>query len=354
MDKIIEDIESGIKDRCTPSTAFGITDGKKITLGAVGSMTYSHPENKVNNETLYDIASLSKVVVTVTLISKLVDRGVIKLSDPAQKYLPGFKFSDVSVGNLLTHTSGLPADFTGKEILPREVALERLYNTDKEYETGTRVLYSDLGYMLLGEMIEKIFNNSLDAVARKEIFVPLNMVSTCYCPRNKETCVATEITEERGLIQGIVHDEKACSLGGVAGHAGVFTNAKDLSNFVSMILNDGMFNGQSFLSKEIIDAWFKPTVHEEREKVDRWRSWCWITGKNHLVSEKDLKNTISFNGFTGPSILVDRDKGIGIVFLASRIHPTRDNMRFYPFRRKINDGLYDELDKDKQFIEAER
>ena len=354
MKKIIESMERGIIDHCTPNVAFGIIDRNNITTGAVGQMTYSNPEDKVTDETLYDIASLSKVVVTVTLVSKLLDKGIIKLSDPVQKYLPRFRFTDVSVGQLLTHTSGLPADFTGKEILPRKVVLEKLYNANKEYETGTRVVYSDLGYMFLGEIMETIYNKSLDEVARKEIFEPLNMTSTCYCPSDKDICVPTEVTEARGFIQGVVHDEKACSLGGVAGHAGVFTNAKDLSNFVSMILNDGMFNGKRFLSKAIIDVWFTPIIHEKREKVDRWRSWCWITGKNNLVSEKDLKNTISFNGFTGPSIFIDREKAIGIVLLDSRIHPTRDNAKFYPFRRKINDELYDELNRNILYEDTER
>ena len=349
MKEIIENLKSGIDDHCTPSVSYGIINGNKIKIGAVGSMTYENPEENVTEDTLYDIASLSKLVVTVTLISKLVENGAIKLKDPVQKHLPGFKYSDVTIAHLLTHTSGLPADYESKEIIPRYTLLAKLYDTDKIYETETDVIYSDLGYMLLGELIEKKYNESLDRVAQKEIFEPLRMTSTCYCPTNKENCAPTEITEARGLVRGIVHDEKACSLGGVAGHAGVFTTAKDLSNFVSMILHDGMFDGKRFLSKEIIDAWFKPTIHEKRDAIDRWRSWCWITGNNREVSNKELNNTISFSGFTGPSIIIDRDKKYGIVLLDSRVYPTRDNKRFFPFRRKINDEIYDELDKENQY-----
>ncbi len=354
MKILIDSIEKGIKEKCTPSVAYGIIDEDKISTGAVGSMTYDNLDNKVTADTLYDIASLSKVVVTVPLVSLLIERGEVKLSDSINKYLPRFKYEDVTIENLLTHTSGLPADFNDKNIIPRKVALDKVYNSNKECETGTKVIYSDLGYILLGEMISSIYHDDLDNIAREEIFKPLNMNSTCFCPANKEECAPTEVTPVRGLVQGIVHDEKACSLGGVAGHAGVFTNAKDLSNFVSMILNDGMFNRKRFLSKEIIDEWFKPMVHESHDDVDRYRSWCWITGKNNVLSSKDMKNTISFSGFTGPSIVIDHDKKLGIVLLDSRIHPSRNNPKFKAFRRSLNDGIYEELYKDVSFDYSDR
>ena len=346
MDFLEENIKQGIAEQATPGVAYSVITGDQVVTGAVGSKTYANPEDKVTAQSLYDIASLTKVLVVVTLVSKLIDRGVIKPNDPLKKYLPRFKYDDVTINSLLCHMSGLPADLVGKEIVSRDEILDQVYAAEKEYETGTKIVYSDLGFILLGEMISQIYGKPLNEVAEEEIFKPLKMTSTGYLPTDKKSCVPTEQTESRGLVCGVVHDEKACSLGGVAGNAGVFTNAHDLTNFVSMVLNNGVFEGKQFLSKEIIDLWFEPMVREQNERTDRLRSWCWIVGYNRLVSEKN-RNMISFNGFTGPSISIDREKGLGIVLLANRVHPTRDNTKYTAVRKTLTDSIYRELKLDE-------
>ena len=244
---INEEVNNGV----FPGMAYSVISGDRVEHGAVGYKELVPSKVQIEEDALYDIASLSKVVSVVTIISKLIDQKKVDLNDKVNKYLSDFKYDDVTILNLLTHTSGLPADLEGKEIIPREEVLRQIYASEKEYETGTKVIYSDLGYILLGEIISKVYQKPLDEVAKEEVFEPLNMNSTCYNPKDKDACAPTEITEARGIIKGIVHDEKACSLGGSAGNAGVFTNTKDLSNYVSMILNDGMFEGKRFLSKEI-------------------------------------------------------------------------------------------------------
>lgn len=346
MEMLEENIKKGIEQMATPGVAYGVVEGDKITTGGVGSKTYSNPEDKVTEDTIYDIASLTKVVVVVPIISKLIDRGIIKTTDSLKKYLPRFKYDDVTIMDLMSHTSGLPADLEGKDIIPREEVLNRVYASEKEYETGTKIVYSDLGYILLGEMISAIYGKPLDQVAKEEVFEPLNMTSTCYRPSDKSVCVPTEQTKDGSFIQGDVHDEKARSMDGVAGNAGVFTTAKDLSNFASMILNDGVFNGKQFVSKAIIDSWFEPTYHEVSESNDRWRSWCWIVGYNRLVSNKTREGMISFNGYTGPSISIDRNNNIAIVLLSNRVHPTRENTKYTAVRRELTDGIYEELGLD--------
>ncbi len=339
-----ERLINAVKNNIIPGMNYGIISNEEI-IGSIGYKKLFPDKEEISIDTLYDIASLTKVVVTVPLICKLIDEKKLSFMDNVKTYLNNFKYDDVTIYHLLTHTSGLPADLNSKEIISKKELLDKTYGMEKIYETGKEVIYSDLGYILLGEIIEKIYNKSLDVVAKEELFIPLEMHSTTYNPTNKEKCAPTEFTQERGLIQGIVHDEKACSLGGVAGHAGVFSTVKDLMNFVKMILNDGVYNNKQILSKNMIDLWFKDIVFEIIN--ERTRSLCWITGVNDLVINEGL-NIISFNGFTGPSISIDRDKKLGIVLMTNRIHPTRDNRKIPTERPLITNCIYNCLAKNKE------
>lgn len=329
-----------VNQNAFPGMTYSIVSNGEVKIGCAGFKQLVPQKKEVAEDTLYDIASLTKVVVVVTIISKLIDRNIINLNDKVQKYLPNFKYGDITVYHLLTHTSGLPADLNSKEIVSRTELLKQVYNLEKQYETGTQVIYSDIGYILLGELIANIYNKPLDVVALEEVFTPLNMLSTGYRPTEKSKCAPTEVTAERGVIQGIVHDEKACSLDGVAGAAGVFTNAIDLSNFLLMVLNDGVYEGKQFLSKKIIDLWFEPLVYEKQN--DRYRSLCWIVGKNKLVINQG-ENIISFTGFTGPSLSIDRERKIGIALLTNRVHPSRDNRLVAQIRPLITEHIYEIL-----------
>ena len=334
--KIIEEVNNGVIPGMTYSV---IKDGNTYT-GSAGYKGLVPQKENIAEDTLYDLASLTKVLVTVTLVSKLYAQGRIGLGDKLSKYLDRFKYDDITIFDLLTHTSGLPADLPVLSITTRDDILNQVYATDKGYVTGKKVVYSDLGYILLGEMISKIYGKPLEEVAKEEIFDPLEMTSTCFNPIDKESCAPTEVTEGRGVIKGVVHDEKAFSLGGAAGNAGVFSNAKDLSNFLRMVLNDGVYNGKEFLPKEIIDLWFLPVVYEN--DASRMRSLCWIVGNNDLVV-KGQQNVISFNGFTGPSLMIDRENKLGIALLTNRVHPTRDNRQISRERPIITDEVYMEL-----------
>lgn len=339
MSFIDEKIKKEIEEGVIPGMNYGIVFDKPI-MGSVGYKQLVPNKEFTSIATLYDIASLTKVVVTVPLICKMIANKKINFNDKVRKYLSRFKYDDVTIYNLLTHTSGLPADLDDKKIVSKQNILDNVYSKDKIYETGKNVVYSDLGYILLGEIIEQVYDKPLDIVANEEIFLPLEMYNTSYNPLDAEKCAATEVVEERGVVKGIVHDEKACSMNGVAGHAGVFSNVRDLMNFVKMILNDGLYNDKQFLPKEFIDLWFEPIVYDK--KSDWERSFSWIVGNNDIVIEEG-KNIISFNGFTGPSISIDRDKSIGIVLMTNRIHPTRTNRKLSSERPLISKEIYDRL-----------
>lgn len=329
------DVENGV----FPGMNYEIVSNEDI-MGSVGYKQLVPYKEKLDIDTLYDVASLTKVIVTVPLICKLIcDKGM-RFDDKVKKYLPRFKHYDVTIYHLLSHTSGLPADLDSKKITTKHVILDEVYSKDKIYETGKEVVYSDLGYILLGEIIEKVYNKPLDIVASEEIFTPLQMYNTSYKPTNIQDCAPTEIVNGKEPINGFVHDEKACSMNGVAGHAGVFSNVPDLMKFVKMILNNGVYNNKQFLSKDMIDLWFRPMVYEKQN--ERTRSLCWITGVNDIVN-REGENVISFSGFTGPSLSIDRDRKLGIVLMTNRVHPTRDNKKLTAERPLISKEIYDSL-----------
>ena len=339
IDNLNSRLEKEINKGIVPGFSYGIIADKDYVSG-IGFKQLVPNKEVLTPDSLYDVASLTKVVVIVTLICKLVDKKIISFNDNIKKYLPNFKYDDITIFHLLTHTSGLPSDLGTREIMSKKKIINLIYSKEKINEPGKQVLYSDLGYMLLGFMIEKIYSKKLNVVAQEEIFIPLEMNNTTYNPMNKDICVPTELTEERGLVKGVVHDEKAYSLGGIAGHAGVFSTVKDLMNFARMILNQGVYNDKVFLSKEMIDLWFKNIVYDKKCK---WkRSFCWIVGKNDIIIEEGM-NIISFNGFTGPSISIDRDKNIAIILMTNRIHPTRDNRKILKVRSLISNYIYQKI-----------
>lgn len=339
MDNFDERLKIDVANGVFPGMNYGIVSDEDI-MGSVGYKQLVPYKEKLDINTLYDLASLTTVIVTVPLICKLVCNKKISFNDKVQKYLPQFKYNDVTIYHLLSHTSGLPADLDSKQIMTEQAILDDVYSKDKVYETGKDVVYSDLGYILLGEIIEKVYNQPLDVVASEEIFAPLQMYDTCYKPFDIQRCAPTEKTGYKDPIKGFVHDEKACSMNGVAGHAGVFSTVSDLMKFVKMILNNGAYNNEQFLPKDIIDLWFKPIVYERQN--ERMRSFCWVTGKNDIVN-KEGENVISFSGFTGPSLSIDRDKKLGIVLMTNRIHPTRDNKKLTAERPLISKEIYDSL-----------
>ena len=336
-------INDEVQNKVIPGMTYAIVKDNKIDVGSSGYKELVPAVEQIEDDTIYDIASLTKVIVTVPLICKLIDIGKLNFNDQVKNYLPNFKYEDVTIYHLLTHTSGLPADLNSKQIISKEKMMNKIYSMNKEYETGTKVVYSDLGYILLGEIIEQIYDNSLDVIAKNELFIPLEMFNTCYNPKDKNRCAPTEVTEERGILRGKVHDEKAYSLGGIAGHAGVFSTASDLGNYVSMILNNGIFNGKKILSKKMIDMFFKPLVYDEKCKWNR--SFCFIVGNNDIVVEEG-ENVISFNGFTGPSISIDKDNNLGIVLMTNRVHPNRENKLLSKERPIISDEIYKKIIKN--------
>lgn len=280
-------------------------------------------------DTLFDLASLTKVVVTTTAIMMLVDRGEVELDSPAVAYLPGFKSNgkdEVTVLQLLSHTSGLPAT---KGLYRRHrgrVAFKKaIFDLELDSVPGQERVYSDLGFMVLGWMIEEVSGKRLDRFAKEEIFEPLGMENTFYRPGIKERrrTAATEVCKWRKkLSQGEVHDENAAALGGVAGHAGLFSTAYDLARFAQMILDNGTLEETRILSEKAINTML------ERQPIPG----CHIQALGWWYQREDGEPTLflpsehSFGhpGFTGTSIWIDPEYEAAVILLGNAIHPHRE------------------------------
>ncbi|HEX9945327.1 MAG TPA: serine hydrolase domain-containing protein, partial [Thermoanaerobaculia bacterium] len=247
----------------------GAYPGGVLAVGHQGALVHLHPFGRlsygadappVTAGTLYDLASLTKVVATTTMAMILADEGRLELDQPVQKFLPGFQGPGkeaVTVRHLLTHSSGLDAVAPlYKELRGRAAFRERIEAMDLVYRPGSRSTYSDLGIILLGEILERVAGQPLEAFVRERVFEPLGMHDTMFRPpaELRPRIAPTEHDPWRGrLVQGEVHDENAFAMGGVAPHAGLFSTAGDLARFAQMLLNGGILEGRRIVSREIVE-----------------------------------------------------------------------------------------------------
>lgn len=338
-------IEKAINEGTMPGANYClITNGKKY-INSLGKKALFPKEEENNLETIYDMASLSKVVVTTTAVMMLLEQGKLRLNDIVKKYVPNFRFSQITIWDLMTHTAGLPADVPGPLYDNEADLMKHLLNPDLTYSKNTKIVYSDIGYMLLGFVVEAVSGMGLDKFAGENIFKPLEMTNSCYNPKDYNRCAPTEKYGER-IVRGYVHDEKAYALNGVAGHAGLFSTIADVSNFMEMILNDGVYNGKRVLTKKTIDLLYTPQVEQytgiNKNPLRRGLGWI-IQGVNSVAGDYASPNTIMHTGFTGTHIFIDRDNKIAFCLLSNRVHPTRENNLLISFRGRVGNYIFNHL-----------
>ncbi len=339
FEKLRNKMIAGVEKNVFPGATYAIIYKGKVIIDVVGNKSLYPTKESNNINTIYDLASLTKVIVTNTLIGKLLEEGKLQLSDKVKKYISEFKHDDITIFDLLTHSSGLPANVNWMHIKTSNEYLNLILNTDKEVSKHSKVIYSDIGFIILGILIERVTGKSLDELAKKEIFEKLEMKEMMFNPVDIERCAPTE-QEGDIYIRGIVHDRKARLFNGVAGHAGVFSTIFDVTKFAQMVLNNGMYNGCQILSKEIVDMWYKPTF---KDAHGRYRTIGWIEGKHSNVCDDISNKAIYHQGFTGNRMLIDKANDLSIIVLSNRVHPTRDNNTFGNFWGEFVTLAYDEL-----------
>jgi len=308
-----------------------------IDYDVVGYRQLFPKKVKNNGSEIYDCASLTKVISTTTMIMKLIEEGKLSLDTKVSSVLPQFKHQDISVYHLLTHSSGLPADIKrAKALVNRTDVLEKIFSYDLINHTGMNIVYSDIGYILLGLMIETITQKTLNEYAKEVVFDPLGMDDTSYQP-DKNRCAPTEYRDDdvyQGWLQGLVHDEKSFAMGGLAGHAGMFSTTKDIAKFILSILN----NDGKVLQKKSVNSLFPVQISDERSDgtvLVRSLGWNKPTPKGTAGDMVDFDNTILHTGFTGCNVWIERSKGVGFVMLSNAVHPKREGNRIIQYRNTI-------------------
>ena len=339
-------IMQGIQERAFPGATLWIGwQGETIKCSAYGQTAdkvYStYYPTPVTTRTIYDLASLTKVVAPTCATMLLVEQGLLKLEDPIAQYIPQFATDQlkaaITIKHILTHTSGLPGPLKLHEQYHGEdQIIEGICHQDLVFAPGTQYLYNDLGFMLLGKAIQVASTLRLDEYTRKYIFEPLKMQDTMFVPPAtlRERIAPTEEKEWRGgLIHGSVHDENAWAMGGIAGHAGLFSTVEDLARFCSMLLEYGKYATGRLLKSCSVAAMESIQVAGQDESY----GLGWVINAPYFMGALASSTTFGHTGFTGTSMLLNSTHQLAIVFLTNRVCPTRNGPNLNPYRGSIAD-----------------
>lgn len=346
-------LRAAIADSAFPGAAVAI--GRKdviAKLNGYGYFTYEALQ-PVTPESLFDLASLTKVIATTTAVMQLYERGRLDLEAPVARYLPAFGRNGkdrITIRQLLTHTAGLIPfrPFYKMDIANRREVLEAIFAEKPIYEPGTESRYSDLGFITLALVIEEITGQRFADYAEEHIFEPLGMSQTGFRPAgagSDQAIVPTEIDNafRKRLVQGEVHDETAYLMGGTAGHAGLFSTAEDLAAFAAMLASGGRANGRPFLKPETV-ALFTAPADPARRRHTRALGWdtkspAGYSSAGQLFGPRSFGHT----GFTGTSLWIDPDQELFVILLTNRVYPTRENRRHVYVRPHLADLAYEAI-----------
>jgi len=333
LKRVYKFIEGAVSEGAFPGAVFLVArEGVIVAHEAHGRAVAVPPEEARPMElnTIFDLGSITKPVATATSTMILMERGKLRLDDPVSRFIPDFSGGEkdqMTLYNLLTHTSGLPAwRPLYKECKSRGDFLRELCRMDLEYSPGSKVVYSCMGFVLLTFILEKITGEDLASFSGREIWEPLEMGETFFSPPKnlRERTAATELCSWRGrVLMGEVHDENAHGMGGVSGNAGLFSTAHDMAVYAQMMLNHGRYGSKRILSPVAVELMTRNHTLELNEP----RGLGWALKSKVKSSAGDLFSPNSFGhmGFPGTSLWVDPEKELIAVFLTNRVHPTRAN-----------------------------
>ena len=285
--------------------------------------TVPHPE-LMTSDTIFDIASLTKVVATTPSVLRLWEMGKVDLNAPLGQYLKEFNtpaFQDVTIARLLTHSAGMP-DLPSRDAMakgfPEAARLQA--RAGLSVAPGTTFLYSDTGFILLGELVRRVSGEPLDRFAQRNFYTPLGMRDTAFAPPQswQKRIAPTEVVNAHGPLRGVVHDGNARLLHGVAGHAGVFSTATDLSRYCRMLLSGGALGGKRYLKEATVRAMFSPHVIGE---TTRGLGWDIASPYSRTLGAYFPLGSVGHTGFTGTAIWMDPPSQVYMILLTNRVHP---------------------------------
>jgi CubicO group peptidase (beta-lactamase class C family) len=330
-------VQAGIARGAYPGAALAVGSADSVLYAqGYGHLTWSAASPAVDpDSTLYDLASVTKVVATTTSLMLLVDRGKIRLDAPVAAYVPEFRgagTASVTVRHLLTHTSGLRATLPLYREPDAAAALQLVFAATPIVPPGTRVIYSDLNAILLGEIVRRAAGEPLDAFAAREIFEPLGLRQSLFRPpAARRSRIAPTGLWHGHPVAGVVNDQNAARLGGVAGHAGLFSTARDLARFAQFILRGGVLpDGRRLIRAETVRLFTTKAVDFGHRSEARALGWQAVPTGEEASSAGTLFGPRSYGhtGWTGTSLWIDPDRGLFVVLLTNRAYAPRARRPF--------------------------
>lgn len=330
----------GLEQGAYPCCAAAVGRGNQVFFRFSAGHRALFPEKlPLTENTLFDMASLTKLMGTTMACLRMLEEGKIALNDKISKYFPQcFGKEDITVFMLMTHTSGISAHmplYLDKDSVD---AVSAILSRPLAYPTGAKTVYSCMGYILLGKILEKIEGKTLDKIVKERVFVPLGMENSFYNPPADAICAATERDIFTGeMVCGVVHDENARFLKGISGNAGMFCTLGDTVRFAKMLSQRGAgYLDEKTFSLAVTD--YTPDFDESRGL-----GFQLYGGKPFPGGSKMSTGSYGHTGFTGTSLFVDNKTGVYAILLTNRVHPTRENGLLYPIRREFYDTVFAEI-----------
>ena len=335
-------LRDAVSQRVFPGASLAVTlHGELIVQAGIGRFTYDADSPEACAETIYDLASVTKALATTAMAMILYDRGLFNLNASVTGIVREFNERAVTLRMLLAHSSGLPGYIRLFETAhKREEILIAVHSTPLIAAPGSKVEYSDIGFILLGEILETLAGEPLDAFCNREIFVPLGMSQTRFNPPTnlKHSIPPTEDdrTFRHRIIQGEVNDENAYIMGGVAGHAGLFAPALDVARLAECMLR----GGSPILKPETIALF----TEREPSPTNTFRALGWDTPTQPSSSGRYFSpRSFGHLGYTGTSLWVDPDRQLSVTFLTNRTWPDRSNKAIQQVRPLVHDAIVEAL-----------
>lgn len=330
----------GLEQGAYPCCAAAVGRGNEVFFRFSAGYRALFPEKlPLTENTLFDMASLTKLMGTTMACLRMLEEGKIALNDKISKYFSQcFGKEDITVFMLMTHTSGISAHMPLYLDKDTGDAVSAILSKPLAYPTGTKTVYSCMGYILLGKILEKIEGKTLDKIVKERVFVPLGMENSLYNPPADAICAATERDIFTGeMVCGVVHDENARFLKGISGNAGMFCTVNDTVRFAKMLSKRGAgYLDEKTFSLAVTD--YTPDFDESRGL-----GFQLYGGKPFPGGSKMSIGSYGHTGFTGTSLFVDNKTGVYAILLTNRVHPTRENGLLYPIRREFYDTVFSEI-----------
>jgi len=364
-------LEAGVREGVAPGFVAAVwlaREPSRAWIGAVGHRRLVPSPQPLHVDTVFDLASVSKVFATATLAAILVERGWIDWRTELRALLPDYPYPGIQLSHLLSHTAGHPAWLAlWKDLLAefapgarkgerpgdalarasveeRQLAARRrVAAIAPEARPGERVLYSDISFMLLGFALEEALGIPLDRAVERYVWGPSGLKTARYrrvtrplAKAADDRIAATEDSEWRGgVLQGQVHDDNCWAMGGYAGHAGAFATAMDVMTFARKLVLGGL------LTRETLrEAWSRPPSPRD---CPRTLGWDTPSGENPAVGSRFSTRTVGHLGYTGTSLWIDLEAGLAVALLSNRVHPTRENDKIRAFRPRFHEALMEDL-----------